>query len=383
HINSWVKDYYYRDTVIPGAGLLKSTDHKSFNYELASGYISFNASKYIDFQFGHGRNFIGNGYRTFYLSDFSVDNLFLRINTHFWKINYTNIFGEVLNYTTPTEQNLPVRHYFATTHASINFTKNFNLGLFQTIIFQRDSGYTNTGYDLQYLNPIIFYKVIENNMNSPDKAILGADFKYNFLRHFSLYGQAVISEFVLKEVLAGTGWWANKQAYQLGIKYIDAFTVNNLDLQLEFNQANPYMYTSFSRLNTYVNYAQNMAHPLGANFRELVGVLRYQPFNRLFIKGVAIFAMYGNDTGYTNWGKNIAYSYNSRQQDYGNYIGQGIRTNLYIFDLTFSYMIKHNVFIDLQLTYRKTGSALAIFDTETFLPSVALRWNIAQRRYDF
>jgi len=383
--NSWVRDYYQKDSVIPGAGFLKTNNYKTFNYELASGYLSFQISKYIDVQFGRGRNFIGNGYRSFYMSDFSTDNLFLRINTRIWKINYTNIFGQILDYTTANESNLPKRHYYATTHASINLTKNFNFGLFQTIIFQRDSGYSNTGFDAQYLNPIIFYKPIENDLNSPDKAILGADFKYNFARHFSLYGQAVISEFVLQEVLAGTGWWANKQAYQLGVKYIDMFNLKNLDLQLEFNQANPYMYTSFSSLDTWVNYHQNMAHPLGANFREIIGVLRYQPFNRLFLKGTMIISLYGNDTNNSNWGKNIGLSYKGVEltNPYGNYIGQGITTHLYFIDLTVSYMIKHNLFIDLQLTYRKTGSSLSVFDTETFLPTIAFRWNISERRYDF
>jgi hypothetical protein len=381
--NSWVRDYYRRDSVIPGAGFLKTTDYKTFNYDMASGYVSFQASKYIDFQFGHGRNFLGNGYRSFYVSDFSVDNLFLRINTRIWKINYTNIFGQVLDYTPANEDNLPKRHYYATTHASINFTPKFNLGLFQTIVFQRDSGYANGGYDLQYLNPIIFYKPIENGLNSPDKAILGTDFKYNFARHFSLYGQAVISEFVLREVLARNGWWANKQAYQLGLKYIDVFGINNLDVQLEYNQANPYMYTSFSRLDTYVNYHQDIAHPMGANFRELIGVIRYQPMNRLFLKGTVIYTRYGNDTGNTNWGGNIGLSYLTHPNDYGNYIGQGILTNLYMFDLTCSYMIRHNVFIDLQLTYRKTGSALSLFDSQTLLTNIALRWNIAERRWDF
>ena len=381
--NSWVRDYYQRDSVIPGAGFLKTTNGKTFNYELASGYLSFQMSKYIDVQFGHGRNFIGNGYRSFYMSDFSVDNLFLRINTRIWKINYTNIFGQILDYTTPNESTLPQRHYYATTHASINVNKNFNIGLFQTIIFQRDSGFKNTGFDAQYLNPIIFYKPIENGLNSPDKAILGADFKYNFAHHFSLYGQAVISEFVLSELLAGNGWWANKQAYQLGVKYIDMFSVNNLDGQLEYNQANPYMYTSFSRLNTWVNYRQNMAHPIGANFRELVGVIRYQPLKKLFLKGTFIFSTYGNDTNNSNWGKNIGLSYLTHPNDTGNFIGQGVLTHLYFIDLTVSYMVKHNVFVDLQLTYRKTGSSQGLFDSEAFVPTIAVRWNISERRNDY
>jgi len=389
--NIWVTNYYQRDSVIPGAGLLKMENwqsNRTIDYFLASGYITLQASKYIDIQFGHGKNFLGNGFRTFYMSDFSVDHLFLRINTKVWKIHYTNIFGEVLDYVYPHEPTLPARHYYATTYANINFTKKFNLGLFQTIIFQRDSGYANGGFDPQYLNPIILYKPIENNLNSPDKALLGSDFKYNFAKHFSLYGQCVISEFIISEVIANKGFWANKQAYQLGLKYIDAFTVNNLDLQFEFNQANPYMYSSFSKLDTWVNYRQDMAHPLGANFMEFISVVRYQPMNRLFLKGTFIIALYGEDTpgiSNSNWGKNIGLSYLVHPQDYGNYVGQGITTHLYKFDIAASYMLKHNLFLTFQLTYRKTSSVSFsdFYDSETVVGSVGIRWNIAERRYDF
>ena len=105
--------------------------------------------------------------------------------------------------------------------------------------------------------------------------------------------------------------------------------------------------------------------------------------NRLFLKGTLIISTYGNDTNNSNWGKNIALDYHSHPQDYGNYIGQGIQTHLYSIDLLASYMIKHNVFIDLHLTYRKTGSTMSIFDTEAFVPTIAFRWNISERRNDY
>jgi hypothetical protein len=369
--------------VIPGATFLKTDDGKKFNYDQFSGYISFNASKYIDFQLGHGRNFLGNGYRTFYMSDFAPDNFFMRINTHFWKINYTNIWGIMYDYAPYYHREHTGRHYYATTHMSINCTKKFNFGLFQTISYQRDSGYSNGGMDPEYFNPIIFYKPVENGLNSPDKAILGADAKYNFAKHFSAYGQFVISEFVMKEVLAGNGWWGNKQAFQLGMKYIDMLNISTLDLQLEYNYCRPYMYSSYDSKNAYVSYNQNMAHPVGANFSELITVLRYQPANRLFLKFTGIFSKYGNDTNGSNWGKDIRLSYNSVPNEYGNYVGQGVLTHFYMFDFVGSWMVKHNLFLDLQVTYRKTGSELDLFETKAWWVNMAFRWNISQRRWDF
>ncbi len=381
--HSWVMDYYHKDSVIPGVGFMKTDDLRTFNYWLASGYITFDVSKYIDIQFGHGSNFLGNGYRSFYLSDFSRNHFFTRINTHIWKINYTNIWGMMYDYTNPNQRNQPKRHYYATTHLSMNFTKNFNLGIFQTISYQRDSGYANGGMDVEYLNPIILYKPIENGLNSPDKAILGLDMKYNFLQHFSAYGQFVISEFVMDEVLAANGWWGNKMAVQAGLKYIDAFGVQNLDLQAEYNVCRPYMYTSFDSKNAWANYNQNMAHPYGANFREWIGVVRFQPMNRVFLKATFNYSYYGNDTANSNWGKDIRKSYTNPHREYGNYIGQGVRTDLLLTDLMVSWMVKHNVFLDFQVYYRKTSSDDIQFRSEAIFINTSLRWNIAERRYDF
>lgn len=383
--NSWTREFYNREKVIPGGTFLKSDDGKIYNYPTASGYIVYQPNKYFDIQFGQGKNFLGNGYRSFYVSDFSRDNLFLRVNTRVWKINYTNIWGEILDYVSPSARNKPKRHYYATTQANINIGKNFNLGLFQTIAFQRDTGYASPGYDLQYLNPIIFYKPVENGLNSPDKAILGMDYKWNFLRHFQLYGQVVISEFKIQEMLHNTGWFGNKWAVQSGLKYIDVASVKNLDLQLECNIARPYMYTSFDRLNAYVNYNQNMAHPLGANFYEYIGIVRYQPFNRVNLKAFAMYALYGNDTNGTNFGKDIAKSYQDLYPNntHGHYISQGIKTGVLTADFVANVMIRHNLFIEFQITYRKATSELAIFRNETIYYGAGIRWNIAERRWDF
>lgn len=387
-LNTWNLQFKKDHDVVSGTSFLQSdqtgnTLPVTYNYWMASGYIAVQAGKIFDLQFGHGRNFLGNGYRSLILSDFSPDNLFMRLNTRVWKINYTNIWGEMYDYTPFVNRNFIKRHYFATTHASINITKRLNIGLVQSVSFQRDSGHASQGYDLQYLNPIIFVKPIENSLNSPDKVILGMDIKYNFANHVSLYGQFMISEMKFDELFSGKGWWGNKQALQLGIKYIDMLNVSNLDLQVEMNQAAPYMYTSFDAKNSYVNFNQSMAHPTGANFREFISIVRYQPAKKLFIIAKGMFSTYGNDTNGSNWGKDISLSYNSLMRVYGNYIGQGVKTHLYVGELTLSYMFWHNMFIDLQITYRKTDSQLGLFNSETLNGALAFRWNIAPRYCDY
>jgi hypothetical protein len=83
---------------VPGVGFYKvfKSDLSAQDYFDARGYITFNAAKFIDFQFGYDKNFIGNGYRSFFLSDWGNSYLFAKINTKIWKFNYQNIFMELM-----------------------------------------------------------------------------------------------------------------------------------------------------------------------------------------------------------------------------------------------------------------------------------------------
>ncbi len=380
--NSWVGDYFTRDGTLMYANFVKSNNGKTFNYFLSNAYVTGSLNKYMDLQFGHTKNFMGDGYRTFILGDMHPEYLTLRLNTRVWKMNYTNIWTELRDGIAGGYAVQP-RHYMATHHLSLNLGKNFNIGLFETILFKRDSGYTNTGFDPNYLNPIIFYKSVENGLNSTDKAIIGVNYKYNFLKHFSWYGQFVISEFVLKELLARNGWWGNKYAIQTGLKYVDVAGVNNLDLQGEFNYARPYNYTSYNSAQSFSNFGQFMSHPLGSNFYEMIGIVRFQPTNRLNISAKIIYALYGNDTNNSNWGKDIRLGYNSRSNDYGNFVGQGVETKLLMGDLMLSYMPKHNLFVDLKFGYRRTLSPLPQFELNTSYISLGIRLNMNTRNYDF
>ncbi len=378
---------------VPNEGYYKDGDRPTpdnVDFITARGYITFNATKHIQAQFGHDRNFIGNGQRSMILSDFSSPYLFLKVNTNIWKLNYQNIFAQmtadVLN-----ADGLRPKKYFAFHHLSANITKNFNIGLFESVVFGRGDSLSGGSFDFNYLNPLIFYRSVEQNLGSPDNAIVGLDFKWNFKRSFSFYGQLVLDEFRIKDVIAGNGWWGNKQAWQLGFKYIDVFGLKNLDFQLEMNTARPYTYTQDTKIKSYTNYNQALAHPLGANFREFISVLRYQPIPRLTIVGKIIYAKTGADTPKivgvtpttTNWGTNLLLSNKNIEQEYGNTIGQGVAQKLLFADLTLSYQLKHNLFVDFKQVFRRIESDLEANKTSISFTQLSIRLNIASRVHEF
>jgi hypothetical protein len=381
---SYVTDRINGSQAVPNEGYYKNTGSSGVDFLTARGYLTFAAVKdLIHVQFGYDKNSIGNGYRSLLLSDFSSNYLFLKLNTNVWKLNYQNLFAQMTAVNPRFDSYYPQK-FFALHHLSINITKNFNLGVFEAIVFNRGDSTRPMGYDLRYLVPLIFYRSIEQQAGSPDNANLGLDFKWNFLNRFSLYGQLMIDEFVLSEIRNGRGWRGNKQAIQLGIKYIDVLGLKNLDLQTEFNLARPYTYSHNFKYAEYSNYNQPLAHPLGANFYEWVGILRYQPFKRINLTGKAIYAKYGADNGVnTNFGSNIFLNNTINTQEFGNAITQGVKTNLTFLDFTASWQIRHNIFVDIKQIIRRLDSEIDARDRTNYFASLAFRWNLPQRLQEF
>jgi hypothetical protein len=379
----YVQEEVGRNRAVPHEGFWKTFKENGVDFFQARAYIDFNITKHIYMQFGNDRTFIGNGYRSFIFSDYSAPNLFLRSNVRVWKLNYLFQLNRMAaDARTGGNKRYPEK-FMAFHHASINIGRKLNIGLFESVVFSPKDSVNNNTFDLSYLNPVIFYRAIEQQFGSSDNSILGADFKWNAFRKVSLYGQIVLDEFLLKEVLARNGWWANKYAVQGGIKYIDALNVSNLDLQFEFNAVRPYTFSHYSQYGSYSNYRQSLAHPIGANFTEWVAIIRYQPIPKLNVFIKTFYVKTGRDDAGENWGGDILKGYQSRQQEYGNKIGQGNSNTIFFADVTASYMLKHNLFIDGKQIIRQSKSDLAAYNSNTSLTSLALRWNIPQRLYDF
>ena len=384
----YVREQISLNPVVPHEGFWKNFKKDGVDFFQTRAYIDFNLSKHIYMQFGNDRTFIGNGYRSLIFSDYSPPNLFLRSNLKVWKINYLFQINRMAADVRGTSGGLQSgrrypEKFMAFHHASINIGKKFNLGVFESVVFSPKDSLNNNTFDLSYLNPVIFYRSIEQQFGSSDNALLGLDFKWLATKGISVYGQAVLDEFVLNEIKAGNGWWANKFALQGGIKYIDVLGVSNLDVQLEANVVRPYTYSHGTQYGSYTNYRQSLAHPLGANFNEWIAIMRYQPIPKLNLVAKVINVKIGRDGADENWGSDLMKDNGTREQERNNKIGQGTTNTILFLDFTASYMIKHNLFLDASQIIRNSKSDLPFYNNNTSITSVALRWNIPQRLYDF
>jgi hypothetical protein len=374
----YVRQFVRKFNAVPGEGYYKTYGRSGYDYFDARGGITFNAGRHFDFMFAYDKLFIGNGYRSLLLSDFSNSYLFLKINTRVWKFNYQNIFAELNSAFKYGPDTLRPKKYMAIHHLSFQAFKWLNVGVFESVVFGRQNG-----FELHYLNPVIFYKSIEQQVGSPDKTGVGFDFKINAPKNMQFYGQLLFNEFVAKQIFNyGAGSWRNKQALQLGVKYIDALGVKNLDLQGEVNFIRPYTYAHRDSISNFSHYNQPLAHPLGANARELVLLAKYQPVPKLYLQGRLIAYLQGLDSAGKNYGSNILLDYDTHALTEGVRIGSGLPVHSVTAGLNVSWELFENMFLDLNGTYR-TYNIKGQPKSNTFFYTVGFRVNLQRREFNF
>ena len=376
---------------LPGQGFWKNYESsvikslKGYDFFNARAYVGFNPVKSINIEFGHGNHFIGNGVRSLLLSDYSHNYLYLKFNTRIWKFQYQNLFAELAPTTTllNKDDKLLPKKYMANHYLAFKPNSKFEVGLFETVIFARENH-----FEFQYLNPVILYRAVEHFLDSPDNVILGLNTKWNPIKGLSLYGQFIMDEFKISEVKKHSGWWGNKFGGQLGFKYINALGVDHLDFQAEINSVRPYTYAHRDTLTSLPSYSvanyshsnQPLAHPLGANFNELIFLIRYKPQSRIYIQSKVLLTKYGEDRPGENWGGNILLPVETRELDYGNVIGQGLLTKVAAFNLDMTYELFQNYFIDVQAMWRQTRSDVT--KNQHYLGG-GIRVNISNIIYDY
>lgn len=338
-------------TVIPGLGRgFRNTDG-SYNYSNVSGYISYSPNEVFNFQLGNGKHFIGEGYRSLLLSDYSNNNPYFGINANIWRIQYNVWYSWMKDFSQYDGSQKSLQNKFGTFHyLSFNAFKELNISFFENVVWQGTDTNRVRTFDVNYLNPIVFYRPQEYSVGSSDNSMMGLNISGKLFGCLKLYAQGVADEFFLKEIRAKKGWWANKQGWQLGAKYINAFNVKGLTIQAEYNEVRPYTYTHGSVQQNYTHYGQALAHPFGANFKEYLGFVSYRA-NRWMISAQGLSAIIGMDTLNSNLGQNIFVSYTTRPYEYGHKTTQGNKRQLLQSDIRFTYYILPQMNLRVELGY--------------------------------
>ena len=327
--------------IIPGQGIAKAFGTNAYDYPVATGYLSYSPNKTFNIQLGRDKNFIGDGYRSLLLSDSGSSHTFFKIQSNFWKIQYTNLWLWLRDVRPEaTMDGVYKRKFVAIHHLSWNATSKLNIGLFESVVWAKTS---NQGFDVDYINPIILFRPIEFAIGSRGgNAMLGLNAKYNFQKDLSFYSQILFDEITLKEISGNKGYWGNKYAFQIGAKYYNSFAIPNLTIQAEYNMARPYTYSHNNPETNYGHFNQSLAHSWGSNFREGLFVASYER-NRWFgmVKALGGIKGFDYNTSSDNYsyGGDIYRDYSERVSDYGIKTGQGNKANIFIGEIQGGYIV--------------------------------------------
>ncbi|WP_333696665.1 gliding motility protein RemB [Flavobacterium sp.] len=377
--------------IIPGIGIAKEFKTDAYDFPLAEANLTYTPNAFINLQLGYGRNFIGDGYRSLLMSDGASPYPSFKINTTFWKIKYTNTYMWLKDVRPEvTEDGTYATKYMANHYLSWNVSKRLNLGFFESVIW------TNTnerGFDASFVNPLIFFRTVEFTSSSKSgNALLGLTSKYKWSNQMHFYGQFLLDEFALSDVKAGNRSWRNKFGYQIGAKYLNAFSVPNLLLQLEYNHIRPYVYSHSNAITNYGHNNQSLGHQWGGNAKEWVGIARYFR-GRWFADAKLTYGVRGLDfdteENSFNFGSNIYKNYDeNRPFDEGVSVGQGNKTTIIIADFQLGYVVNPTSNLKLfgNLIYRNfdpSENTVTTFKQNTTWFSIGIRSDLFNWYFDY
>lgn len=377
--------------IIPGMGIAKPYKTGAYDFPLAEANLTFTANEFFDLQLGYGRNFIGDGYRSLLVSDGASPYPFFKINTKFWKIKYTNTYTWLKDVRPEVSlERTYAKKFIANHYLSWNISNKLNLGFFESVIW---SDSNNRGFDMSFANPIIFYRSVEFASSSrTGNAMLGMTAKYKWNNQFNFYAQFLLDEFSIDDIQAGEKSWKNKYGYQLGMKYYNAFHVDNLLLQIEYNHVRPYVYSHSDAITNYAHNNQGLGHQWGANFKEFIFMARYHK-GRYFADFKLTSGVRGldfADSGVkSNYGGNIYRDY--EEERFANSsvtVGQGNKTIIFITDLQAGYLVNPATNLKLfgSFIYRNfdpSQSTLTTFKESTTWFSFGIRSDVFNWYFDY
>ncbi|GIK60611.1 MAG: hypothetical protein HND39_12925 [Ignavibacteriota bacterium] len=242
------------------------------NYEFVDGYIKYLTNPVDDMnlfiEIGREYKTVGYGYGSkLVLSGDSPPLDFIEFGLNYGIASFSSIHGSTVG---DFSYNMDERYtkYWAFNRLKFSFENLFDIGIGENII------YSGRGFELGYASPLAFYKFVEMELQDRDNANLYFDIQTSFIPNLELQGTFFLDENILSN-LQNFDSYKNKTAYQLGIFWYEALSLNDLSMKLEYTKIRPFVYTHVNAQNTYSSWGTNLGHPIGPNADEIFSELAY------------------------------------------------------------------------------------------------------------
>lgn len=353
-VPGYISTYINQVGIIPGQGISSNNGGNTYSLSYITATVSYTPSQYLNIAAGRDKTFIGDGYRSLLLSDYSSPSPFFKLTASLGHLRYMAMWTYMNDPASISQYGIQRSKFGVFHYLDWSINNRLSFGFFENIIgFFTDDNGVKRPFDFNYINPLIYMQAVNNDSGDPDKSLLGFTSKYKISDGLTVYGQFALNEFHSVDFFSSDGSFTNKYGWQLGLRGTNLFAVKNLNFLVETNSVKPYTYSARAEIDSYSNNGEPLAHPWGGNFREAVLLLNYS-YKRFDYSFESDFGRYGLDVNGLNYGKNLFEVYTDAAKVYGNYTTQGLTTNMSYFEGKIAYVInpKTNLRLELGAIYR-------------------------------
>ena len=273
--------YSQQNAVIPGAARTKPFKGDGFDYAFATGNVHYQPLKWLSLTAGNTQSFIGAGYRSLFLSDNPLPSPFYRISFsitkrlqfHYYRSRLLNLIRKPVS-TTVEAYYEPKGHSINYIHYQLNDA--LSLQLVESIIWSKGDSLESKHVHPLFYNPI---PVLSNAFLNQQEinSVTGLQFQLKLPKAPLIYGQLAIGNLNVKST-----------SVQLGMRWFDALSIDNLFIQLEYNYLSP---SFLSIENKRLNFSHGnvpLAHPKGNGFHEGVFRINFE-WKRMYVDNKTVY----------------------------------------------------------------------------------------------
>jgi hypothetical protein len=370
----YVDSYIQRSRVVPGAQTFRRNDiNAPYDYNYAAGRMVYQPLKQLRLELGYGRNFIGDGYRSLLLSDWSFNYPYLKVTTQYRSLQYSVMWSQHIAAIDPG------------THATWGYPRKWaqtffldwlvgnhgSIGLFESVIWPDVNAHNRKDLSWSMASPLMFVHGTESPSGMANSTLTGLNLRYRLARGYHIYGQLAFSDFLRQ------GSWQQRFAAQLGLRAHDIAQIPQLNALVEYNRVQPYTYAATNSTVSYTHYHQAMAHPLGAGFSELMFQADYR-YKRWYARAQAFYATYRLDSKGSRAPQDI---FNALPAHLAPADGTAFHIGWY--DIRLAYVLNPatNLRIEAACTLRDEQGGTVSFSDRIF--SIGLRGSFRKQFFDF
>jgi hypothetical protein len=360
--------------VVSGQGRVKIQQRRILDYGWSQGQVSYSPATWLNVQFGHGKHFVGHGYRSVLLSDNALVAPFMKFSllTTNKRVQYSTWLSKLQSGVQGSDR-LPVGesseslfYWFRGrfNHVSVDLGR-VQVGLFESTLFQTIDSNGVRPLDPLELNPVIGLNTALRGFKGAGKSLVGVDLRIKLTDKGYVYGQFATDDPA-----------EQRYAYQVGMRWFDVVR-KDLHVQVEYNAAEPFTYLNTPSKLAYEHSGLPMAHPFGSYFNEVVAIAD-AGFGRVIGQVKLVLGTYHrNPTPETNYGGDLRRSDTFVPGPDGPLVQQ-----LTSFDVTASYLCNPHTNLRLFIGFNRRGLTNATENDQSSYLNFGVRTGLFNRYYD-